>query len=177
MLDGEAADELDLFIGIAGEAVDRDDRLQPEAGDDAEVTREIRGPAFYRVESSVEVPAVVLERPRGSDEHDRARAEPTRPADDVEELLHAHVRAEAALGDDVITELERDAVCDERVVAVGDIRERAAVNERRLPLERLDEVRLQRVLQQHGHGARGPELIGRHRLAFVALRDRDCAQP
>jgi len=27
MLDGEAADELDLFVGIAGETVDRDDRF------------------------------------------------------------------------------------------------------------------------------------------------------
>ena len=49
--------------------------------------------------------------------------------------------------------LSADEVGDERVVAVGDVREGAAVDERRLTLERLDEVRLQRVLEQHGHRA------------------------
>ena len=177
VLDGEAAHELDLLVGVAGEAVHGDDRLQPEAGDDVEMPREVRGPAVDRVEPSVRVAAVVLERARRRDEHDRARTELADPADDVEELLHAHVRAEAALGDDVVAELERDAVGDERVVAVGDVRERTAMDERRLPLERLDEIRLERVLQQHGHRACGPQLLRRHGLALVALRDRDRAQP
>ena len=76
------------------------------------------------------------------------------------------------LGDDVVAELERDEVGDERVVAVGDVRERAAVDERRLPLERLDEVRLERVLEQHGHRAGRPQLLGRHRLALEACARR-----
>ena len=62
VLDGEAAHELDLLVGVAGEAVHGDDRLQPEAGDDAEVPREVRGAALDRVEPSVRVAAVVLER-------------------------------------------------------------------------------------------------------------------
>ena len=96
VLEREPADELDLLVRVAGEAVDRDDRPQPEPGDDLEVPREVRGAALDRVEPAVRVAAVVLERLRGRDEHDRARAEPARAADDVEELLHPHVRAEAA---------------------------------------------------------------------------------
>ena len=97
-------------------------------------------------------------------------------ADDVEELLHAHVRGEAALGDDVVGELERDAVGDDRVVAVRDVRERAAVDERRLTLQRLHEVRLDRVLEQHGHRAGRLQLLGGDRLAFVGVADRDRAE-
>src|SRR5256885_4837418 len=57
--------------------------------------------------SALLVSAVVLERLDGRHEHGRVRPQPADAADDVEELLHAHVRAEAALGDDVLAELER----------------------------------------------------------------------
>ena len=92
-------------------------------------------------------------------------AMPPEPADDVDELLEAHVGAEAALGDDVVAELEPEPVGDERVVAVRDVRERAAVDERRLALGGLHEVRLQRLLEQHRHRAGGADLLGGHRLA------------
>ena len=85
--------------------------------------------------------------------------------------------AEARLGDDDVAELERDAVGDERVVAVRDVRERAAVDEGRLALERLDEVRLDRLLEQHRHRARGLQLLGGHGLALVRRADRDRAEP
>ncbi len=110
-------------------------------------------------------------------EHDGARGQPAEAADDVEELLHAHVRAEARLGHDVVAELHADEVGDERVVAVGDVGERAAVHQARLALERLDQVGLERVLEQHGHGARGAEVLGGDRRAAVeGLRDGDRAE-
>ena len=52
-----------------------------------------------------------------------------------------------------------------------DVRERPAVHERRLPLERLHEVRLDRLLEQDGHRARGLQLLGGHRLALVGVAD------
>ena len=70
------------------------------------------------------------------------------------------------LGDDVVAELEADEVGDERRVAVGDVGERAAVDERGLALERLHEVRLDRVLEEHGHRAGRLQLLGRDRLAL-----------
>ncbi len=78
---------------------------------------------------------------------------------------------------DVVAELERDPVGNERVVAMGDVRERAAVDERRLPLERLHEVRLDRLLEDHRQGAGGADLLGRDGLAVVRLPDRDRAEP
>src|SRR6185312_10568423 len=51
--------------------------------------------------------------------------------------------------------------------------ERAAVDERRLALERLDEVRLDRVLEQNGHRAGRLQLLGRDRLALPRVGDRD----
>ena len=112
-------------------------------------------------------PGVVLDRAHGGDEHGGRRRQLAEPADDVEELLHAHVGAEPGLGDDVVAELHPDQVGDQRVVAVGDVRERAAVHEHRLALERLHEVRLDRVLEQHGHRAGGAEVLGGDRLAAV----------
>ena len=82
-----------------------------------------------------------------------------------------------ALGDDVVAELQRDLVGDERVVAVRDVGERAAVHEARLALERLDQVRLQRLLEDDRHRARGLELLGRDRLALLRVADRDRAEP
>ena len=129
-----------------------------------------------RVHAAVRIARVMLERLDRRDEHDRVGPQVAEPADDVEELLHAHVGAEAALGDDVVGELEGDAVGDDRVVAVRDVRERAAVDERRLPLQRLHEVRLDRLLEQHGHRAGRAQLLGGDRLAFVGAADRDRAE-
>ena len=111
------------------------------------------------------------------DEDDRARREVADAADDVHELLHPHVRAESGLGDDDVAELQRDPVGDERVVAVGDVRERPAVDERGLALERLHEVRLDRLLEQDGHRAGRLQLLGGHGLALVGRADGDRAEP
>ncbi len=57
-----------------------------------------------------------------------------------------------------------------------DVRERPAVDERRLSLERLDEIRLDRVLEQHGHRAGRLQLLRRHGLAVVGVADGDRAE-
>ncbi len=168
----EPPHELELLLRVRRELVHADDRLQPEAVDDPDVAREVRGAGLDLGGAAVEVAAVVLERPHRRDEHDGARPQLADAAGDVEELLHPHVRREAGLGDDVLAELEPDAIGDERVVAVRDVRERAAVDERRLALERLDEVRLDRVLEDDGHRARRLDVLGRDRLALVASARR-----
>ncbi len=129
--------------------------------------------ALDRLHAAVRVAAVMLERAHRRDHDDRVRTDPADAADDVEELLHPHVRAEAALRDDELAELQPHAGRDERAVAVRDVRERAAVDERRLTLERLHEVRLERVLQEHGHRARGADLLRGHGLVLGRVADRD----
>ena len=80
------------------------------------------------------------------------------PGGDVDELLAAEVGAEARLGDDDVGEPQRQPGSDERVAAVGDVRERPAVHEGGRARERLHEVRADRVAQQYGHRAVGPDV-------------------
>ena len=61
---------------------------------------------------------------------------------DVEELLGAEIGAEAGLRHHVVGELQRGLGRDHRVAAVRDVGERAAVDERRVVLQRLHQVRL-----------------------------------
>ena len=120
---------------------------------------------------------MVPQRPNRRDDHDDVRPQATDAADDVHELLHPEVGGEARLGDQELTQLETDPVGDDRVVAVRDVRERAGVHEAELALERLHDVRLQRVLQQHRHRAGRPDLLCGDRLAFRRVADRDRAEP
>ena len=100
-----------------------------------------------------------------------ARSQARQAAFDVDELLEAHVRAEAGLGDDRVDELEGDAIGHDGRVAVGNVGERAGVDEGRAAFERLHQVRLDRLAHQHGHRAGDLELLERHRLARVVLGD------
>ena len=99
--------------------------------------------------------AVVLQRADGGHDHHRVGLQARLAALDVEELLGAQVGAEAGLGHHVVGQLQRRLRGDDGVAAVGDVGERAAVDERRVVLQRLHQVRLERVLQQHGHRAVG----------------------
>jgi hypothetical protein len=119
----------------------------------------------------------MLQRLYRRDEHDCAWCQPAEPAGDVDELLEAHLRAEAALGDDVVAELQPEAAAHQGAIAVRDVREGAAVHEGRLPFEGLHEVRLQSVGQQRGHRAGGADLLGRDRLAVKRRPDGDRAEP
>ena len=57
-----------------------------------------------------------------------------------------------------------------------DVRERAAVDEGRIVLQRLHEVRRHRVPQQHRHRPRRLDLLGAHQLARPGLTDNDVAE-
>ena len=57
-----------------------------------------------------------------------------------------------------------------------DVGERPCVHEAGLPLERLNQVRFQRLLENHGHRARSLEVIGRDRLALVRVANGDRAE-
>ena len=120
----------------------------------------------------------MLERAHRADEHDAAGTQAAHAADDVEQLLHPHVRPESGLRDDVLAQPEAEKRRHQRRVAVGDVRERPAVHQARLALERLDQVRLDRVLEQHRHRAGGTQVFGGHGLGlFVAVADGDRPKP
>ena len=176
VLEREGREGLELERRVAGKLVHRDDGVEAELLHDPQVRGEVLRSALERREAAVRVAAVPLQGLRGRDEHDRVGRKTARPADDVDELLEAEVAPEAPLGDDVVRELEPDEIADERAVAVRDVRERPGVHEGRLALERLHEVRLDRVFQEDGHRPGDLEVLGGHRSAFEARRDGDRAQ-
>ena len=118
-----------------------------------------------------------LERADGRDDHDAVGLEAGLAALDVEELLRAEVGAEAGFGHHVVGELQRGRRRRHRVAAVRDVGERAAVDERGRALQRLHEVRRDRVLEQRRHGAVGVQLPGAHRLPLAGVGDDDVAEP
>ena len=81
--------------------------FEPELLDDSEVAREVRRATLdRRVPPSGSPPCCSSALTVATSTTALGRRPPD-PADDVEELLHPHVRAEARLGDDVVGELER----------------------------------------------------------------------
>ena len=102
---------------------------------------------------------------------------PAEAAHDVAELLEAEVAGESSLGHHVVRRLQRNLVRQDRVGGVRDVPERARVDQRRLPFERLHDVRLDGFLHDHGHGAAHPQHVGRHRLARVGAGHHDPAEP
>src|SRR3954469_16133256 len=90
-LEGEALDRVHFLVGVARKAVDRDDGVQAELLHDPEVALHVGPAALDGVDSAVGVVAVMFERTRGRHEDDGVRAQLADAADDVEELLHAHV--------------------------------------------------------------------------------------
>ena len=82
----------------------------------------------------------------------------------------------ASVHDDVVGH-QGKPVGDDRVVAVGDVGERPGVDEGRPALERLEQVRLDRVAQQDRHRAGDVEVLGGDRLAVGRRRQDDPAEP
>src|SRR5690625_4020807 len=121
--------------------------------------------------------AAHLQRADGRDDHDCLRAEAGLAALDVEELLGAEIGTETGFGHDIFGQLQRGAGLHDRVTAMSDVRERAAMDEGRVVLERLHEVRLHRILEQHRHRAGGADITAIDRAAVTAIGDDHVVEP
>ena len=113
--------------------------------------------------------AVTLESPEGRHQHTGAGRDTRITALDVQELLCAQVCAEAGLGDDVVGQREAELGGHDAVAAVGDVGEGAAVDDGGVVLEGLDQVRVEGVLQQGGHGTGCADVPSRDGLAVVGV--------
>ena len=120
--------------------------------------------------------AVVLQRAHRRHHDDRVRAKPRHAALDIEELLRAEIRAEAGLRHAVVAELARDLRGRHAVAAVRNVRKGAAVHKGGRALERLHEVRLERVLQQRRHRALRLQIAGGHGLSVVGVAHDDARE-
>ena len=129
------------------------------------------------IEVSLRHAAVVLQSAHRSHDDHRGGLEACHAALDIEELLRAQIGGKARFRYGVVAQLQRHARRGDGVAAVGDVRERAAVDERRRALQRLHQVRFERVLQKRRHSALGLEVVGRDGLAVIGIRHNDSAEP
>ena len=105
-----------------------------------------------------------LQRPHRDHDDRSLRLQARHAALDVEELLGAQVRAEARFRHHQVCKRETHAGRGDRVAPVRDVAEGPPVHERRSPLQRLHEVRVQRVLEEQRHGALRLQITGAHRF-------------
>ena len=120
--------------------------------------------------------AVVLKRTdRGHHDHG-VGLEACQAALDVEELLRAQIGTETSLGDGVVAKRQGHLSRHDGVASVRDVGEGAAVDERGRALERLHEVRLERVLEQRGHSALGVQIVSGDGLVVEGVAHHDAAE-
>jgi len=120
--------------------------------------------------------AVVFQRTNSCDQNHAAGVQTAVAALDVEELLCAQIRAETCLGHAVVAQFQRQLCGTERVAAVRNVGERAAVNQRRRMLQGLYQVRLEGILQQCCHSTVCAQILGINRIAVQIVCHQDLAQ-
>ena len=127
--------------------------------------------------SSPPVPPFIFSARTVGDDHRRIRLQSGLSALDVEEFLCPEIRAEPGFRDDVVGKLEGSPGCDDGVAAMGDVGERSAMDECGVVLKGLDQVRLHRLPQEHGHGAVCLEVAAIHRGAVAPIGHYDVTEP
>ena len=105
-----------------------------------------------------------FERFDGYDQHHDAGLELAFPRDDIKKFFHAEIGGKTRLRDDIIGKLERHERRNHAVVAMRNIRERTRVNKYRLALQRLHEIGLDGIFQQHRHRADNLQVFGGDQL-------------
>ncbi len=175
-------DELQFGLGVGGEAVDGHHAGQlVNLGDVLNMLQQV-GQTFFQ---SLQVllaglglghAAVVLQGSCGSNQNHAGGLQTSHTALDVQELLSAQVSAEASLGDGVVAQLQSDLGSGNGVTAVGNVGKGTAVNESGGVLQGLNQVGLQSVLQQSGHGALSVQVAGGDGLAGIGVANHQTGQ-
>ena len=169
---GDLPDHGVLGGEVARERVDGHHRSHPERPHDLDVPPKVGSARLHRCRPLGEhldrewpaghdlvVPRVGLERAHRGDEHRRVRTKPRHPALDVEEPFGTHVGPEAGLGEQVVAGPDADPVRHDRGVARRDVAEGSGVHEDGGVLGRLQQVRLEGVLEDDRHRAGSLELL------------------
>ena len=162
--------------------IDRDHDRQPEFAQVLDMAGEV-GDAFFdrldvfRAERVARDAAVHFQRAHGGDDDRAGRRQAGGTALDVDEFFRAQIGAEAGLGHHDIGQFQREPGRHHGVAAVRDVGEGAAVHHGGRALQRLHQVRRQRVTQQHRHRAVGLDVGSRDIRAVALLRDDHLAKP
>ena len=119
--------------------------------------------------------ALELEGPHGADDDFGVGLHPADPALDVEELFGAAVGPEAALCDDIVGQARGRKIGQDRAVALGDVGERARVDQGGRVVARLHQVWPDGVAEQRRHRTGGADVLGEDGLACRAQPHQDSA--
>ena len=98
------------------------------------------------------------------------------PAFYVYELLRAEVHAEAAFRHSVIGKLQGEFVGDNGARSVRYVRESPGMHKARGVFYGLHQVRVEGLFQEHRHGPRRLDILGRDRLALLGITDHYLSQ-
>ena len=106
-------------------------------------------------------------------EDGEVRFETALAALDIEEFLGSEVGSESGFSDDIFTEGHSCLGRDDRVASVGDVCERAAMDERRGSLCSLDKVGLECGLEQNENGSCNTHILYLERCAVASIAEKD----
>ena len=165
-------------IGIGDKMVDRHHRRHAKLLDVLDVLAKVgtalgHGRDIFVAQVVLGDAAVHLHRTYRGDNHHCIRRQTGLATLDVHELFGTQIGAEPSLGHHIIRQLQRGGGGDDRVTAMRDIGERAAMHKGGVVFQRLHDVGLHRLLQQHRHRAIGLDVAGKNRRAIAAIGDDD----
>ena len=174
-------DDLVLFLGVRGETVYGDDGCQIEEAYVLHLLGEVfeapgQGPGVGHGEVRQVHATVVFEGPHRGHQDYGAGVEARGLAFDVQEFFPSQVESETGFRDHVVGQAQARARGDDRVGALSDVGEGAAVHDGGVALQGLDQVGFDGVLEQGGHGSLGVQVAGVYGFADVGEADEDVAQ-
>ena len=120
--------------------------------------------------------AVHLQCPDGCHHNGGVRRESRHAAFDVQKLFRAEVCAESRFGYGIIGGLQCHPRGKYRVAAVRNVCKRTAVYERGSSLERMYQIRLERVAEERGHSAGRLQISGGDGAFVIGIADDDAGK-
>ena len=181
LLDDIGLERIDFSVGIAGEMIHRDHNRHAEGFQILDMPSQIGAASLHRgdilgAEIGPRHPAIHLHRAHRGDKDNDARRDAGLAAFDVHEFLGSEIGPEAGLGHHIIRQFQGRLRRNHRVAAMRDVGERAAMDKGRVVFQRLHQIRLQRLRQQHRHRAIGLDVAAKDWRAVAPVGDDDVAK-
>src|SRR4029077_3411462 len=120
---------------------------------------------------------VKLECAKRSYHHGRCWLESREATLDVEKFLRPEITPESSLRNDIVCTSQCDGIGKNRTIPVGDITERTRMHERRGSLQRLNQIRQQRISKQYCHGPGTSKLFCPYWLTIHCNPNDDLPEP
>ena len=116
---------------------------------------------------------MILQRTHRRNNDNSIRAEPCDATFDIKELFCTEVCGEAGFSDHVVCELQGGTGGRDGIAAMGNIGKGAAVDKGGGPLQRLDEIGLDGILQERSHGPFCLQIVSCDRIPVIGVGDDD----